>query len=123
MLMVLLCGCSSMQMRYAAEIQTDKGPAHYTYENTYEKTYRTAGTAWACGFTAIFYGGYCWAYLGKPYDGEAKTVASDAASELREKYQITNVEVKSETIQRLSWNPSTTKSNFELKSNNSLSSR
>lgn len=88
-----------MDMRYEAVVDTDNGPQYYTYE----ETVKTKGAAWACGLTAIFYGGACWGYLGQPYESSEKQLRSNAINELKEKYGVANPVVRSENIHRLSW--------------------
>ena len=103
-------GCSSMTLQYSAELQTDKGQAHYTYEKTYGLQ---SAETW-CWITAIFYGGSCWAYLGQPYENRERAIADDAQAELHSKYSVKTFEVRSERVERLSWNRTTKKSNFVL---------
>ena len=100
-----------MHLQYRADIQTDRGLAHYTYD----RSYSISGTAIGCGFTGIMWGGWCWAYYGKPYGSEADKFTNDAASELRDKYQIANFEIKWSIIERHGWNEISPRSeiNFE----------
>lgn len=107
-LAILSTGCSSMHLQYDADIKTEQGIAHYTFQ----KSYSTSGMAWACGFTAIFYGGACWAYKSKPWNSEEEQLASDAKVELMSKYKVSQFEINTQNISRLEWDRRSTGSNL-----------
>jgi hypothetical protein len=110
LLFVLATGCNSLSLRYEADIETDKGMAHYTFDETVKTHWQAAG----CGITAIFYGGFCWRYFGEPFSGARSEISADAEKTIREKYQITKYEIKTDSIKKLGWFSAPTRSNFVL---------
>lgn len=105
---VLTVNCTSMNMAYEADLQTEQGPAHFTYE----RTYKTRGYAWACGLTAIFYGGWCWFYFAKPKTSDKREIMADAQEEIRTKYHLDKFEIRSEFAHKRSWDDLPTRSNL-----------
>lgn len=95
---VLLASCANMTMKYHSRIKTADGKEA---DFDYQKTYKTTGLAWTCGFTAIFYGGACWLYLSKPNTEESARVRDDAQYEMKQLgIQYT---VEYDRITRKSW--------------------
>ncbi len=99
----------NLNLKYEAIIETpEQGTAQYTFE----ESVKTRTAAWLCGFTAIFYGGYCWAYLAYPRTNQSDEIKEDAQRELKERYHITNFEVKSDGVTKADWNENSPKSNL-----------
>ena len=49
-----------------AQAMEQKDLIEYEYDVAVDRS----GHAIACGFTAILYGGWCWAYLGMPFESQ-----------------------------------------------------
>lgn len=106
---LFLSSCASMRMRYEADVEDGQNKSgHFTYE----KTYSTTGSAVGCWLTAIFYGGWCWAYLAKPFGSEIEILTAEAQGELRNKYDYAHIVLKSESILRMNWQLGSTTSNY-----------
>jgi hypothetical protein len=95
-----LVDCTSMRLQYKTDVTTKDGKMSVY---TYEKSYSTAASAVACTLTAFVYGGWCWTYLGKPFDFEALPLAEDAQRDLRENQKLTDFKIGRERIERVSW--------------------
>ncbi len=110
LLIFAMLGCTSIRMRYEADVENgDNGEAgHYTYE----KSYSTTGSAVSCWISAVFYGGWCWTYLAKPWGNETGALISDAQTELHSRYKFGQIILKSESTMKVNWESGSTTSNF-----------
>jgi hypothetical protein len=71
--------CSIQTVVRGDLLVTDLGggaPATYAYEAT--ESHDLTGLAVACGFTWMFYGGACWAFLAAPWDGQEASALEHA---------------------------------------------
>lgn len=65
----LLCGCTSMTLKYEADLETN-GKMQGTVYAT--RTVDTTGHAVVCGVTFWIYGGWCWSYLFMPIPSQER---------------------------------------------------
>lgn len=80
----LVCGCTSVLLRYDTSVELkDNKEIYYTFE----KPLDISGTAVACYLTAIAYGGWCWAYLGVPFEADRKAFIAEAHDRLEDQLQ------------------------------------
>lgn len=84
--LVLSSGCSSVQTRVRGELlvhppEGSGAPRSLRYEAI--EPHSIMGTAAACLFTGIFYGGACWAYLAAPYDSQEALALEHARADAR----------------------------------------
>jgi hypothetical protein len=81
-LVPLLVGCTTYRGAYQADIVVDN---QRTGCVRYEGDIDTSGFALACGLTAIFYGGACWAYVALPHDDDIDEMRARATAKLEAK--------------------------------------
>ena len=101
---VTLMACSSIRLEYNSEVVTsdkDAVPKPYHYENSYS----VAGNMWACIGTGILYGGWCWAYLAMPFDGQTDRISNDAAANLKDISGGATYKERAPRVDRQSWEP------------------
>lgn len=75
-------GCGTVRFEYEADIDVDDGREGTLF---YERSYDAGGHQVACAITAIFYGGWCWAYLAMPTDEQEARLRRDAEDYAAEK--------------------------------------
>jgi hypothetical protein len=79
--LLMASACTSVQTKVTGRVriepaQTDVAPAEYHYEAL--ESHDVTGLAVLCWFTALFYGGACWAYLAVPFGGQEIQALSSA---------------------------------------------
>lgn len=98
--------CSSLDLRYDADIQIEHLPAKYSFE----KSYSMEGQAVACLTTFYLIGGACWVYLMRPLNGDKEKLMSDVKADLDSRLSAVKYDIKSDEIKREGWDFSSQKS-------------
>ncbi len=99
LILALFLSCSTIRLKVEAPYETSAGNGKMAFQ----KSYQLASFPWICGFTAIFYGGGCWAYLVMPMVPQEKKVIEDAKEELKNKLNVTEVTLVEPKVIQLSW--------------------
>jgi hypothetical protein len=84
-------------MRYRANVAVDgKAPGESkTIPFEHDVYVSIKGHAWACGLTAIAYGGWCWSYLFHPFSSHEEKTKEDAINALNSTYGASKYRVLS----------------------------
>ncbi|MFT6070787.1 MAG: hypothetical protein ACJAT2_000652 [Bacteriovoracaceae bacterium] len=56
-----------------------------------------------CALTGIFYGGWCWTYLGMPNSGHRKKLRASLIADLEKETGTSSIKLDQLKIKRLSW--------------------
>lgn len=100
-LVLLTSSCSSIRMRYAADLETGDGRKG-TY--VFEKSYTVETFPVFCGVTAIFLGGACWFYLVMPTVPQVNKMQNDAHAQLEELLgPSTTYTIRASQTDRMNW--------------------
>jgi hypothetical protein len=113
--LLALASCSAQTLQYEAivpeKISTD-APCDFQQgrleEFKHTETLPLTGYVIACPLTAIFYGGWCWAYLGLPTVADVEEVRELARKKLRVLKRLPanfNLDacVQNERVKRVAW--------------------
>lgn len=95
-----LSACSSMRLRYGAQVESDGQEKRFTYENSYDVG---GGIPTICALTAIFLGGACWYYLVMPTVPDQKKAQDDGEAALKKEMGQKLYSVKSYQVDLHGW--------------------
>ena len=100
-MILMLCagvfGCTTTRIYYSADVTLDDGQEGAI---EYERSYDTTGHATGCFFTAVFYGGWCWAYYQMPHEDQEARIRHDARAYLQRKLGTNKFSLHAEYIDR-----------------------
>lgn len=97
LLITCLLSCSHVAVEQSGEIHSKEKKYSYHYTGSVEVS---SGDRWACGLTAIIYGGWCWTYLGMPNAVQHQMIEHDVKEKVQEKIK-TEFQVDSHYTRKL----------------------
>ncbi len=101
MLSLSLVSCSTMRLRYEVQLTSVKDDRAARF--IFEKSYDLSSESWTCGLTAVFLGGYCWAYQKMPSKAQSEKIRQEALLRLDDTMGMGKYVIESDSVARMSW--------------------
>ena len=100
LVITLLSSCSTIALKHEAKFKASNGKEG---KFVYKKSYPVGSIKTWCIFTAIFYGGGCWAYLTYPNEKHQNLIVTDSKNKLRTLINNQDIDFKTNEVSRISW--------------------
>jgi len=98
---LLLGSCSTIRIKATGEASSGKEKLG---KFVYRKSIKVgAGNIVFCAITGIFYGGWCWTYLGMPNSGHRSKLRKALIEDLKAKTGLSSIDLDKISMRRLSW--------------------
>ena len=108
---LLLSSCSTIRMYASGKARDANGDlGSFVYKKSLSVG---GGNIVLCALTGIFYGGWCWTYLGMPNSGHRIKLRKALIADLEKETGATSIALDELKIKRLSWSTKDTVLEFE----------
>ncbi len=100
-ILIITSSCSTISMYGSGKVRNeDKALGTFVYQKSMSVG---AGHIVLCALTGIFYGGWCWAYLGMPTSGHKDEFKESIITDLKNETGSETIILDDLKMERLSW--------------------